>query len=155
MSATKKFNLGEAIVPGLALIFAVAYFVQTSDAPLIAMKWPYMIALLVAFFWVAVVVFFIFKKSESEENVKKLSVDKKQMVIFTVPVLYIFSMNYLGFAIASLIFLTGLFRILGSTNWVKNIIVALVITGVLFTALVVLMQMSFPSMGITIGSVTI
>jgi multisubunit Na+/H+ antiporter MnhB subunit len=155
MSATKKFNLGEAIVPGLALIFAIAYFVQTSDAPLIAMKWPYMIALLVAFFWVAVVVFFIFKKNENEENAKSLSVDKKQIVIFAVPVLYIFAMNYLGFAIASLIFLTSLFRILGSTNWVKNIIIAFVITGVLFTALVVLMQMSFPEMGITIGSITI
>lgn len=155
MSVIKKFNLGEVIVPFLALIFAAAFFIQTSDAPLIAMKWVYMIALLAAFFWAAVVAFFVFSKNENKEDTEVFSVDKRQIVIFTVPLIYIFAMQYAGFALASLIFLTCLFRILGSSNWLKNIIIAFLITAVLFAALVVLMQMSFPSMGITIGSITI
>lgn len=154
MSAGKKFNYGELIVPGLSALFALSYFIQTSDAPFVAMQWPYMVAILFAVLWCAVFIIFIIKRSSAEEE-KKISIDKRQLVIFAAPVIYIFAMNYLGFAISSFIFLAILFRILGSKSWVRNILVAFIFAAVLYTALVVLMQMSFPELGLSIGSITL
>lgn len=151
----KGFNIGEAIVPGIALIFAIAYFIQTNDAPLVAIRWPYIIAILVFILWLIVVKQFVFKVEENKKNIVILkNINKKPLVMLVLPVVYIFMMQYLGFALSSLLFLVTFFKILGSSSWVRNIIVALIVVGTLHFALNVLMQMSFPSLGINIGSVT-
>jgi len=145
----KRINLQEAIVPGLALLFGIAYFVQTSDAPAVAIKWPYALAGLTLVFWLAVVGFYVLgRPGEGETQKNSLADLKKPLFILVAPIIYIAVMPYIGFALSSLAFLTLLFRFLGGKSWWRNILVAFCITSFLYVAMVLLMQMALPRLEI-------
>lgn len=55
-----RFNPNEAIVPGITLLFGIAYFIQTTDASWVAIKWAYGLAALTGIFWAGIVVFYVF-----------------------------------------------------------------------------------------------
>ena len=146
----KRFNLQEAIVPGITLLFAVAYFVQTTDASWVAIKWAYALAALTAVLWLGVVGVYVFSRSEKSNSAdeKKSGVKVKPFIILVAPILYITLMPYIGFALSSLLFLTLLFRCLDGRSWVRNILVAFTITAFLYVAMILLMQMSLPRLEI-------
>lgn len=150
----KRFNAGEAIIPGVSLVFGVAYFLQTRDASMVAMRWPYIIATIAALLWLGVVVFYLF---DNRPKVEKISVRwteiSKPILIFCAPIVYIVTMPYLGFALGSLLFLMILFRTLGSLSWLRNLIIALSLTSFLYVSMVILMQMNLPRL--VIGSFTL
>lgn len=154
MQESKKgFNPQESIVPGIALLFGIAYFVQTTDAPWIAIKWPYALAGLTAVFWLAVVGVYVFSRPAGPTDQKtspaeKLATKKKPLIILIAPVIYIFSMQYIGFALSSLIFLSLLFRALDGRSWWRNILIAFGITAFLYVAMILLMQMALPRLEI-------
>ena len=141
----KRINPGEAIIPGITLAFGIAYFVQTRDASMVAIRWPYIIAALTAVLWLCVVVFFLF---DDPMRRKKMNfnggVAGKIGLILCAPIAYVFSMSYIGFGISSFIFLTVLFRLLGGTSWIRNLSISLVITTFLYVSMIVLMNMSLP-----------
>ena len=145
----KRFNAGEAIIPAVSLAFGAAYFLQTSDASMVAMRWPYIIAVIAALLWLGVVVFYLF---DSRPKAKKISMTwaeiRKPVLIFCAPIVYIGTMPYLGFALGSLLFLMILFRTLGSLSWLRNLIVALSITSFLYVSMVILMQMALTRLAI-------
>ena len=47
----RTINWGEAIVPGLGLLFAIAYFIQVTDASWVALQWPVLIAIVSGLLW--------------------------------------------------------------------------------------------------------
>ena len=150
----KRFNPEEAIIPAITLAFGVAYFVQTRDATLVAIKWPYIIAALTAVLWLAVVANFMFDKREQPPKIKLIDSDKgKVLLILIAPIIYVASMPYIGFGIGSLLFLTILFRILGSRSLITNVLVAFSVTAFLYLSMIVLMKMSLPRL--IIGSIQI
>jgi Tripartite tricarboxylate transporter TctB family len=145
----KRFNPQEAIVPGISILFGIAYFVQTTDASWVAIKWPYALAALAALLWLGVVAVYVFSKGKDGGETHGLSGLKlKPMIILVAPILYIVIMPYLGFALSSLLFLSLLFRSLGGRSWLRNIAVAFIITAFLYVAMILLMQMSLPRLEI-------
>jgi hypothetical protein len=150
----KRFNPGEAIIPAVTLAFGVAYFLQTKGASLVAVKWPYIIAVLTAILWLAVVANFLFDTGEQPLKIRLIDSGKRKVLLILVaPVIYVASMPYIGFGIASLLFLTILFRILGGRSLVTKLLVAFSITAFLYISMIVLMQMSLPRL--VIGSIQI
>lgn len=141
----KRFRPGEAIIPGISLIFGIWYFIQTRDASLTAIKWPYIIAALSGILWLGVVFFFVFTSREtvSVEPLQKNGMSKI-ILIFLAPVIYIWIMPYIGFGIASFLFLMILFRLLGGRSWIRNGGAALSITLFLYVSMILLMKMSLP-----------
>ena len=150
----KRFNPGEAIIPFITFSFGVAYFIQTRDASLVAIKWPYIIAALTGAFWLAVVIRFLFDDREPVSKEKQASKDISKMVLILIaPIVYVASMPYIGFGLGSFVFLTILFRILGGQSMIRNIMVAFFITAFLYVSMIVLMKMSLPRL--VIGSIQI
>lgn len=148
-NSRKRFNLEEAIIPGISLVFGIAYFVQTSDASWVAIKWPYALAALTAVLWLGVVAVYVFSRPVGDKtSERKMSGGFKPLIILAAPILYIVLMPYLGFALSSLLFLTLLFRSLGGRSWVRNFLIALTITAFLYVAMILLMQMSLPRLEI-------
>ena len=145
----KRFNPNEAIVPGITLLFVIAYFVQTADASWVAIKWPYALAALAGVFWLGVVAVYVFSHPSASETKENAPAQKyKPLVILIAPILYIATMPYLGFALSSLLFLVLLFRWLGGKSWLRNTAIAFTITAVLYVSMILLMQMSLPRLQI-------
>jgi len=146
MSETKKrFNPQETIVPGIALFFGIAYFLQTTDAPWVAIKWPYALAALTALLWLGVVGRYLFVRTALKPSTVGASAGRlKPLIILVAPLIYIVSMPYLGFALSSLVFLALMFRCLGGLSWGLNLLVAFTITAFLYLTMVLLMQMALP-----------
>jgi len=141
----KRFNPGEAIIPTITLAFGVAYFLQTRDASLVAVKWPYIIAALTAVLWLVVVAKFLFDTPNHPAKTKPIDSDKgKVLLIIIAPVIYVATMPYIGFGIGSLLFMTVLFRILGGRSLLKNLAVAFSITSFLYITMILLMKMPLP-----------
>lgn len=145
----KRFNGGEAIIPAVSLAFGAAYFLQTQDASMVAIRWPYIIAIIAALLWLGVVIFYLFdNRPKTEKKSVSWSEISKPILIFCAPIVYIATMPYIGFALGSLLFLMILFRILGSLSWARNLIVALSITSFLYVSMVILMKMALPRLAI-------
>ncbi len=145
----RRFNSGEAIIPGVSLAFGVAYFLQTTDGSMVALRWPYIIAVIAGLLWLAVVVFFLFDpRPETVKNSIGWAEISKPALIFCAPIVYIGVMPYIGFALGSFLFLTILFRFFGGLSWLRNLAVAFSITLFLYVAMVILMKMSLPRLAI-------
>lgn len=145
----KRFNGGEAIIPVISLAFGAAYFLQTRDASMVAIKWPYIIAAIAALLWLGVVGFYLFDNRPQIEKMSLRWADcSKPILIFCAPIVYIATMPYIGFAVGSLLFLTILFRILGGLSWLRNLIIASSVTSFLYISMVILMKMALPRLAI-------
>ncbi|SDZ83148.1 Tripartite tricarboxylate transporter TctB family protein [Desulfuromusa kysingii] len=144
----KRFNPNEAIVPGISLLFGIAYFVQTADASWIAIKWAYGLGTLTGLFLLGIIFTYVFSIPVKKEKTDTPANKYKPLIILIAPLLYIATMPYLGFALSSFVFLTLLFRWLGGKSWSRNTIIAFTITAVLYVAMVLLMQMSLPRLEI-------
>jgi hypothetical protein len=144
-----KFPLGETLVPGLALLFVLAYLIQTKGASLTVMRWPYMILAITALLWLGVIGRYVLKgfTEENQEafNLRQLLIPALMVVV---PSLYLLAMPYLGFALSTLIFLLILFRLLGSCNGKVNFSIALIMTLALHFALIILLHMALPRLEI-------
>ena len=145
----KRFNPNEAIVPGITLLFGIAYFVQTADASWVAIKWAYALGALAGIFWLGIVAIYVFSRPCAREAKESPAMQRyKPLIILIAPLLYITTMPYLGFALSSFLFLAFLFRMLGSKSWLSNTAIAFSITAVLYVAMILLMQMSLPRLEI-------
>lgn len=144
-----KINWGEALVPGLGLLFGVGYFLQSLDAPKQALVWPTLTALTVLVFWAPIVVKFVFRKDAPPNRIRLswLWRDGQRTGLITAATLgYLVLVPFLGFSISNFLFMLAVFRGLGSQQWKKNLTVALVIAVFLHVALVVLMKLSLPQL---------
>ncbi len=149
MSTNKKqFKLEEAIIPGIALLFGAAYFLQTTDGPGEVMRWPQIIAVICLLFVVAIGAKFFFASSEEGSTKRTFKVEPKALLILVGPLLYTITMPYLGFALGSFLFLNLMFMILGSKSWVKNILISLFLSGGLYFVMVSLMEMDLPRLNL-------
>ncbi len=149
MSTTKKqLKLEEALIPGIALVFAVAYFMQTSDGPAEVMRWPMVIAIVSLLFLVAILAKFLFTVPENTTGKSSFYIPQKSLLILVGPLLYTIAMPYIGFALSSVLFLNLMFRILGSKAWGKNILISLILAGGLYFVMVSLMDMDLPRLNL-------
>jgi len=149
----KRINWGETTVPLLALVFGIAYFLQTRDAPAIALYWPIIIAVVAGLLWIAVVVQFIFLKRDvtrqSRTNLSEvINNSKRPGLILFGSVGYLLAVPWLGFSLSNFFFMLIIFRGLGSRRLLQNIIVAAGITAFLHIALISLMKMSLPQLNL-------
>jgi hypothetical protein len=145
----RKVNLGEIVVPALALAFVAAYFIQVRNAPAVALYWPLTVAAALALFWVAVVVRFVWVRQEPSGLVVKKAaglIPARVALVFFASVGYLAVVSWLGFTLSNITFMLVIFRGLGGRNWTRNIFVALAIAVFLHVALVVLMQLSLPQL---------
>ena len=86
MSTTKKqLKLEEAVIPGIALLFAAAYFIQTTDGPAEVMRWPIVTAVVSLIFVVAILAKFLFSASSDGTGKSSFSVPQKSMLILVGP----------------------------------------------------------------------
>lgn len=145
----KTLISGETIVPGLTLLFGLAYLVQTRDASATAMRWPYIIIVTMGVLWLAVVYLYVFSRSETKRTT---SVDLRSLAmhgkLVIAPLVYLAVMPHLGFALSTFLFLQLLFRMLGSRSWGLNLLIALILTSVLQCGLISLLHMSLPRLQI-------
>lgn len=147
-----RINWGEAIVPILTLLFGVAFLLQTLDAPNVAIFWPAVIGTLTCALWLGVVVKFVLLKEKISKNGKKVDA-KKIFNDFKRPGLilfgsfgYLFALPWLGFTLSNLVFMLIIFRGLGGTKWLNNVLIALGIAIFLHISLIVIMQLSLPQL---------
>ena len=115
-----KIHWGEALVPGLGLLFGVGYFLQSLDAPKQALLWPTLTALTVLVFWVPIVVKFVFRKDAPAAKIRLswLWRDGQRTGLITAATLgYLVLVPFLGFSISNFIFMLAVFRGLGSRQW--------------------------------------
>ena len=149
----KRFDLNEAVIPVLTLIFGIAYFVQTRDAPRVALYWPIITAIVVAMLWLVVVVRFVFsgkvkKEAQKIDFVSKLRGERRPGLILIGSIGYLLAVPYLGFTISSFLFMLVIFKGLGSTNRFRDFLVAFTIAVFLHITFVVVMKLSLPQLHI-------
>jgi len=144
-----QFQIGEALIPGLALLFVLAFLIQTRGASMTVMRWPYMMLAITAIFWLGIVARYVFFGAGEEQ---KPAFDPKQLLVpalmIVAPVIYLVAMPYLGFAVSTFLFLPTLFRLLGSRSWKANLVTALIMTVVLQLSMIMLLKMNLPRLEI-------
>jgi Tripartite tricarboxylate transporter TctB family len=151
----KRINWGETVIPILTLLFCVTYFLQTTDAPKIAIYWPVIIAALVGILWLPVLIKFVFVKEESADR-SKLSLAKtfggsqRPLLILFGSIGYLLVVPWLGFSLSNFCFMLTIFRGLGSDRWIQNLLVAFGITVFLHVALIIFMQLTLPQLNLGI-----
>lgn len=149
----RTINWGEAVVPGIGLLFGIAYFLQVTDASWVALYWPVLIAAISGFLWLVIVLSFVVSKGEQVRR-DRFSISgirekgRKVSLIFLASIGYLLVIPYLGFSLTNFCFMILVFRCLGSRKWAQNLVVALVITVFLHFALIVFMKMSLPQLSI-------
>jgi hypothetical protein len=154
----RTVNWGETVVPGIGLLFAIAYFIQVTGASWVAIYWPVLIAGVLGVLWLVIVFSFVLPKAEQADR-RRFSLSwlwgegRKVSMIFLSSIGYLLVLPYLGFSLTNFCFMIVVFRSLGSKRWIQNIVVALVITLFLHFALVIFMKMSLPRL--TIGEYAI
>jgi hypothetical protein len=149
----RTINWGEALVPGIGLLFGIAYFLQVTDASWVALYWPVLIAAISGLLWFVIVFSFVFSKGEQVRRDRVLlswvrEKGRKVSLIFLTSIGYLVVIPYLGFSLTNFCFMILVFRCLGSRKWAQNLVVALVITVFLHFALIVFMKMSLPQLSI-------
>lgn len=142
----RRLNFGELIIPGIALLFGILYLVQTTDAPAVAIKWPYAVIGITTAFWLVVVARNIFTRGATPmESSVNLS---RPIMMIVAPVGYLTVLPYLGFSISSFVFLTMLFRLLGGKSWRSNVMIAFLMSLFLHLMLITFLNMSLPRLEI-------
>lgn len=153
----RRFGIdwGEAIVPGIALVFGVAFFLQTTDAPLDALFWPLITAAAVLAFWLFTVKAFVFRHPSRQTDRPAWPATPspafgrsagRVVLILTASVAYLLLIPHLGFSVTNFVFMVAVFRGLGSRRWVLNLVVAAGIALFLHLALVALMKLELPQL---------
>lgn len=136
-------------MPALTLAFVAAYFFQVRNAPAVALYWPLTVAAVLALFWVAVVVRFLWVRQEPSGSVAQKAaglIPARVALLFFASIGYLAVVSWLGFTLSNIVFMLVIFRGLGGRNWTRNIVVALAIAVFLHVSLVVLMQLSLPQL---------
>ena len=143
----KSNALGELVVPGLSLIFGLAFFLQTGDAPDQVLLWPFITCGIAMLFWLPIVWKFIPKPSTwaSGLNLAWLWGQGRRVSFILLATLgYLILLPWLGFTLGNLVFMLAVFRVLGGKRWIINLAVAGGIAGFLHVALIELMQLNLP-----------
>ncbi len=143
----RRINLGELIVPGIALVFGILYLVQTTDAPAVAIRWPYAVIGITTVFWLAVVARNTFTRGATSPAKGSVNLSRPVMMI-VMPVGYLMALPFLGFSVSSCLFLTVLFRLLGGISWRSNVIIAFLMSFFLHIMLITFLDMSLPRLEI-------
>jgi hypothetical protein len=149
----RRIDWGEAIIPGIALFFGIAYFIQVKGGPWVAIYWPVMLLIILCPLWVMLLVSFVFPKGEQVER-SPFSFSsfwekgQKVAIVFLAAIGYLIAIPYLGFSITNFCFLISIFRILGGKKWSQNIVVAIIIVLALHVGLIVLMKLRLPQLSI-------
>lgn len=147
-------NWGEAIVPGMAFVFGLAFFFQTRNAPPTVLYWPIIAASLTGILWILIIFRFVVVKTKEavaaapKGLAAKMREAKKPGVVFLCATAYLAALPYLGFFICNFMFMLTVFRGLGGRKWVQNVLVALGLTVFLHLILIVLMKMNLPRLDI-------
>ena len=151
-----QIDWGEAIIPILALLFGVAFLLQTLDAPNVAIFWPIIIGSLTCALWLSVVVKFVLFKKRISKDKKKVDVIKifndfkRPGLILFGSFGYLLALPWLGFTLSNFAFMLIIFRGLGGTKWLNNVLIALGIAIFLHISLIVIMKLSLPQLNLYI-----
>ncbi|MFH1982598.1 MAG: tripartite tricarboxylate transporter TctB family protein [Pseudomonadota bacterium] len=152
----------EAIVPGIALFFGVAFFYQTTDAPKDALFWPLITAGTTLVLWFLALKRFVVQRRCEDTGPSPLAATPavtsyrtkaRIALILSAAVGYLVLIPFLGFSVTNFLFMLVVFRGLGSRRWGQNMAVAAGIAIFLHVALVVLMMQELPRL--VIGSFTL
>lgn len=144
---TKDERIGQAVVPAIAIIFAISYFIQTAEAPGGTLIWPAAMAVLAGVLLLIILVQLFFQKPEPQKpSLSSLKWDTvlKPLMILMGPILYVALLSVLGFTAANLLFLCLMFRALGGIRWLQNFLVAFIIALFLHLTLIVFMKLTLP-----------
>ena len=147
--AKRRIISGEAIIPFLTFVFGIAFLLQTKGAPAGVMNWPWMIISIMALFWIAVVIRYCIQKSVQPPS-RSFSVQQLilPMQVVGLPLIYLFLLPHLGFAVCTTLFLMTMFAMLGGKSWASNFGIALAFTLFLQISLIYLLHMTLPRLEI-------
>lgn len=157
-----KIDWGEAIIPAIAMLFGIAFFWQTMDAPKDALFWPFITAGVTLVFWFfAVRRFVVHRRSKMTTGSEPAATPSLPTVrtrgrialILSTTIGYLLVIPHLGFLLTNFVFMLVVFRGLGSRRWRQNLAVAAGIAILLHVALVVLMKQELPRL--SIGGLTL
>lgn len=94
------------------------------------------------------VILFIQNKPETEEQKEKRTLKKEDLILLLATLgallLYVFCLEFLGFVITTIVFLSLTMRMYGYMNWTRNVIVSLVFTLFLYFAFNYLLKIYLP-----------
>ncbi|WP_301107725.1 tripartite tricarboxylate transporter TctB family protein [Sporosarcina sp.] len=94
------------------------------------------------------VILFIQNKPETEEQKERRKIKKEDLNLLLVTlaalILYVFCLEFLGFVITTIVFLSLTMRMYGYMNWMRNIIVSFVFTFVLYLSFNYLLKIFLP-----------
>ena len=147
----KTINWGECIIPGLALIFAILYFIQVKNAPWGAIYWPFLIAIILLPIWVMIIYNFALTDNEKSQHGSFsiswfLKGGLKVSIVFVASVGYLVCIPYIGFSITNFLFMISIFRFLGNKNIIQNITLSLIITLFLHISFIFAMKLDLPQL---------
>ncbi len=142
-----RIDWGEAVVPGVTLLFAAAYFRQTKDASWAALYWPIIVAAIMGGLWILVVIRFLGMKRVSKYSPARPLLRREALrpaAVFFGAAGYIVCIRWIGFTAANFLFLCFLSPMLGARRPVRIVLTAAGVAVFLHLALVVLMKLSVP-----------
>lgn len=144
----RRFDAGEAVVPGLALVFALAFFLQTTDAPAKTMVWPFITAAICLVLWLPIVITYVWRRGGGDRPRPKAGGLRvrgaRPALVLSAVVGYLLVLPWLGFTLDNFVFMLALSRGLGGRRWGVNLAVAAGLALFLHLALVVFLQLEVP-----------
>lgn len=148
----KKGNIVSSII---SILVAVFVLYETKDFPSGAQNvpgpafFPRIIAILIIGLSGLLIVMTYIRKEERNINFTSKN-DLKAYITIAIILVYIVLMNILGFIIATPLFLITMIYYYGMRNYVKNIIISVGVTALIFTIFKILLAVPLPQ-GIFLG----
>lgn len=94
------------------------------------------------------VLLFIQNVPETSEQKEKRTLKKEDLILLLITlgalIIYVFFLEILGFVISTLVFLTVTMRLYGYMNWLRNVLVSVIFTLVLYFAFNYLLKIYLP-----------
>lgn len=136
------------LFPLFCILFLVCYYLSARDLPYLSIAYPGIIAILLIaiIVWDVIAVvkkFSTVQHEEKQKNVEKNSI--RGVVVYLATIIYVILLTYLGFVIATLLYLPFIIYYLGDRG-IKNILsFVLIVFVVLYGLFVIVLNLNLPT----------
>lgn len=143
----KKVDKGELLVPGMMILFLLAYHGQTHALSSEVLLWPR----IVTFFLVVFMGALLLQIRGKEKKPSSGGGLKKPVALFAITLVYLGSMPFLGYTLGSFLFLLVTMVFLG-TRRKRAFLIALVLSLLLHGVMISLMDLPLPRLVTSLGT---
>ena len=143
----KKIHKGELLVPGMMILFLLAYHGQTYALSSEVLLWPRIVTVLLVVLMGAV----LLQTRKKEKKASSEGALKKSVALFAITLVYLGSMPFLGYTLGSFLFLLVTMVFLG-TRRKGAFLISLVLTLLLHGVMISLMDLPLPRLVTSLGT---